>query len=152
MLTRHAIAISMLLGAGTLGGCASGPSDSMQSYPVSTISNSYGVIDSIQIVQVRTDNPSSGAGALVGGLVGGILGHQVGHGTGNSAATVAGAVGGAVVGNNMEQNNKVPQVREMYQITVHMDNGAYQTVTQDAIADMRVGSRVHIENNRVYRS
>ncbi len=117
----------------------------------SQVSNNYGVVDSIQIVQVQTERKGPGAGAVVGGIVGGILGHQVGSGTGNTAATVAGAVGGAVVGNRVEQNNNPPQAREMYQITVRMDNGSYQTITQDTIADLRIGSRVYVENNRVSR-
>lgn len=131
---------------------ACGTTTTTTSVPASPqVYNSYGVVDSIQIVQVQTERRGPGAGALVGGLVGGILGNQVGGGAGNTAATVAGAVGGAVVGNKIEQNNNVPQAREMYQITVRMDNGGYQTITQDTIADVRVGTRVFIENNRVYR-
>lgn len=148
MRTRHKIAVAawLAVSGALLQGCGSPP----PSYPVSNISSTYGVIDSIQIVQVGNGSTATGAGAVVGGILGGVLGHQIGHGTGNAAATVAGAVGGAMVGNNVEQNSAGTRVRETYQITVRMDNGSYQTVMQDAIADLRVGDRVHIENNRVF--
>jgi len=152
MNTHQKFAVATIIAAASLlSACGSTNAPSAAAPAPYQISNTYGVVDSIQIVQVQADRRGPGAGAVVGGIVGGILGHQVGHGSGNTAATVAGAVGGAVVGNQVEQNNSQPQMREMYQITVRMDNGSYQTVTQDTIADLQVGSRVHIENNRVYR-
>ena len=97
-----------------------------------------------------SNSGSSGAGAVIGGVVGGLLGNQVGGGNGKTAATVAGVVGGAVVGNQIEKTNKT-QARDMYQISVRLDNGAYQTVVQDSASDLRVGNRARIENGRVYR-
>jgi outer membrane lipoprotein SlyB len=121
------------------------------SAPISTpVSSTYGVIDSIQLVQVETEKKNSGVGAVAGGVIGGALGNTVGGGAGKALATVAGVVGGAVVGNKIEENGDAPQVHQSYQIVVRMDTGGYQTVTQDAITDMQVGSRVHVENNRVY--
>ncbi|MFZ6768332.1 glycine zipper 2TM domain-containing protein [Undibacterium sp. Di26W] len=141
------IAASALLCA-----CSSSPTTA-SAYPVSeTAYSSYGVIESIQTVQVSNESKGPGAGAIVGGIVGGILGNQVGGGTGNTLATAAGVVGGAVVGNNIEKNNRNQQVREAYQISVRLDNGVYQTVLQDNIADLRVGNRVYVKNNYVYRS
>jgi hypothetical protein len=89
-------------------------------------------------------------GAVVGGVVGGLLGNQVGGGTGKAVATVAGVVGGALAGNQIEQNNRA-QTRDMYQIRVRLENGGYQTIVQDSIADLRIGNRVRIEGDRVYR-
>ncbi|MFZ6722172.1 glycine zipper 2TM domain-containing protein [Undibacterium sp. Ji49W] len=141
------IAASVMLGA-----CSSSPSTAT-AYPASQGSYSnYGVIESIQVVQVSDENKGPGAGAIVGGIVGGILGNQVGGGTGNTLATAAGVVGGAVVGNNIEKNNRNQQVREAYQISVRLDNGVYQTVVQDNIVDLRVGNRVYVKNNYVYRN
>ncbi|MFZ6647378.1 glycine zipper 2TM domain-containing protein [Undibacterium sp. TJN25] len=151
MIIHQKFAIAAVVAATSLLS-ACGSTTTTTSVPVSSqISNSYGVVDSIQIVQVTTEKKGPGAGAIVGGIVGGILGNQVGGGAGNTVATVAGAVGGAVVGNKVEQNNSAPQSREMYQITVRMDNGSYQTLTQENIADVRVGTRVHVENNQAYR-
>lgn len=120
------------------------PASSQQSY------SGYGVVESVQLVQ-GTDYNGPGAGAVVGGVVGGLLGNQVGGGSGRTVATVAGALGGAIVGNQVEQNNNRGQQRSQYQIRVRLDNGSYQVITQQATADMVVGSRVRIENNHVYR-
>ena len=117
--------------------------------PSPSYSSSYGVIDSIQAVQANANN-GMGAGAVVGGVVGGLLGNQVGGGSGRTVATVAGAIGGAMVGDQVERNNNAPH-RNAYQINVRLDNGSYRTIMQDNVADLRVGSRVRIENERVYR-
>lgn len=108
----------------------------------------YGVVDSIQVVNTGGQG-GLGAGALIGGVVGGILGNQVGSGTGRGVATAAGVVGGAVAGNQLEQRSKTAGTA--YQIGVRMDNGAYQTFTQESIGDLNIGNRVRIENGRVYR-
>lgn len=121
----------------------------VQTYPAASPSYAYstGTIDSIQMRQ-GGDN-GIGVGAVVGGVVGGLLGNQVGGGSGKKAATVAGVVGGAMVGHQMERN---AQARDAYEIRVRMDNGSYQTITQDSIADLQVGSRVRVENQRIYRT
>lgn len=123
-------------------------------YPASSPSYaySYGTVDSIQVVQGQgapVANNGIGLGTVVGGVVGGLLGNQVGSGSGRKAATVAGVVGGAVVGNQMEQRNG--HARDAYQVGVRMDNGSYRTVVQDNVADLYVGGRVRIENDRAYR-
>ncbi|MFJ7566844.1 glycine zipper 2TM domain-containing protein [Herminiimonas sp. NPDC097707] len=111
--------------------------------------SAYGVVDSIQIVQQSTGNNGIGAGAVVGGVVGGVLGNQIGNGSGRTAATAVGVVGGALVGNQIQRNNQ--QVRDAYQVGIRLDNGAYQTMLLDSVGDLRVGNRVRIENNRLFR-
>lgn len=106
----------------------------------------YGVVDSIEAA--RGGGDGIGAGAVIGGVVGGVLGHQVGGGSGKDVATVAGVVGGAVVGHQIEKSNKQ---QDAYRIQVRLDRGGYQAVTQQSIADLRVGDRVRIENNQVSR-
>jgi len=108
----------------------------------------FGTIDSIQAVQGAAQNSGIGVGTVVGGVVGGLLGNQVGGGSGRKAATVAGVIGGAMVGNQMERNT---QAQNAYQVGVRLDNGSYRTVLQDSVGDLYVGSRVRIENDRVYR-
>lgn len=124
---------------------------SSQNYPASSQSYStmYGVVDSIQVVQGNT-NTSPGLGTVAGVVVGGLLGNQVGGGGGRAAATVAGAVGGGLVGNNLEKANR-GQGPNLYQIGVRLDNGSFQTVTQDSAADLGIGNRVRIDGGRVYR-
>jgi outer membrane lipoprotein SlyB len=82
-------------------------------------------------------------------VVGGLLGNQVGGGTGRGLATAAGVVGGAVVGTQVEQRNR--QGGTAYQIGVRLDNGGYQTYTQDSVGDLNIGNRVRVDNGRVYR-
>jgi len=106
-----------------------------------------GVVQSIELVrQTNTGIGGSGvgAGAIVGAVVGGLLGNQVGGGTGKTAATVVGVAGGAYAGHELEKRNQ-PQA-DTYKLSIRMNNGTYQSITQAAIADIRVGDRVRIEN------
>ena len=106
-----------------------------------------GVVQSIELVrQANTGIGGSGvsAGAIVGAVVGGLVGNQVGGGTGKTAATVVGAAGGAYAGHELEKRNQ-PQA-DAYKLSIRMNDGAYQSVTQTAIANIRVGDRVRIEN------
>jgi outer membrane lipoprotein SlyB len=80
---------------------------------------------------------------VVGGVIGGLLGNQVGGGNGQTVATVAGAVGGAVVGNQIEQRNQAP-AHDSYQIGVRLDNGSYQSIAQESLNDLQIGSRARI--------
>jgi outer membrane lipoprotein SlyB len=56
-----------------------------------------------------------------------------------------------MVGHEIEQRNAQAQTRDVYQIGVRMNNGTYQTITQESVGDLHVGARVRIENNRAYR-
>ncbi|HYC42887.1 MAG TPA: glycine zipper 2TM domain-containing protein [Noviherbaspirillum sp.] len=148
-----------VLAAVLTAGCASpgqhypvvGPSypAPVQTYPAtsSAYGASYGTVESIQLVQSGA-NEGIGTGAVVGGVVGGLLGNQVGGGRGKKAATVAGVIGGAMVGHQIERN---AQPRNGYQLGIRMDNGAYRTVMQENVADLHVGVRVRVENDRAYR-
>ncbi len=106
-----------------------------------------GTVERIEIVNREASNNI--AGTVIGGIVGGIIGHQVGRGTGRSVATIAGAAGGAYAGNQIEQRRRAPH--ESFRITVRMDNGTYQTVTQDNVIDLQTGDRVRVEGNNVLR-
>jgi outer membrane lipoprotein SlyB len=176
MKKQFVIVASIVVAAAAISGCASpnyyAPAAS-QLYPAPSQSYSqpypepysqpsaasprtysrYGVVNSIQALQTNDRNSNGtgiGAGAVLGGVVGGLIGNQVGGGRGRTAATVAGAIGGVMVGNQIEQSNNV-QARNMYQIGILLDDGTYQNITQDNISDLRVGNRVRIEDERVYR-
>ena len=149
MKTPQIVIATFLAVAALTGGCANTNTDSR---PVSSSSNyysvSYGVIEAIELTTASNSGSGIGAGAVIGGVVGGVLGHQVGSGTGKDVATVAGVVGGAMVGHQIEKSNKQ---QNAYLIRVRLDNGGYQTVTQQNTSDLRVGDRVRIENNNVTR-
>ena len=150
MKTPQIVIATFLAVAALMSGCASTdtrPVSSSSTYSGTT----YGVVDAIEITSGSGDGIGGsgiGAGAVIGGVVGGVLGHQVGEGTGKDVATVAGVVGGAMAGHQVEKSTKQ---QEAYRIRVRLDNGGYQTVTQPSIADLRVGDRVRIENDRVSR-
>lgn len=150
MKTSPIVIATFLTVAALLAGCANTdtrPMSSSSSYSGAA----YGVIDAIELTRGSGDGTGDsgiGAGTVIGGVVGGILGHQVGGGTGKNVATVAGAVGGAVVGHQIEKSNKQ---QDAYRIRVRLDNGGYQTVTQQSVNDLRVGDRVRIEGDRMSR-
>jgi len=153
MKSSRTIAAIALSATALLTGCASTSSDpyargthSDGTYD-STASMGYGTIDNIQVV--RASAGTSGTGAVVGGIVGALVGNQVGSGSGRTAATVAGAVGGAAIGNSVEKNRTGD--RDMYQISIRLDNGDYRTVVQDSVYDLRVGNRVRVVDGRAYR-
>jgi outer membrane lipoprotein SlyB len=100
-----------------------------------------GTIQSIRYVEQK--GQGSGAGAVVGGVLGGVLGHQFGSGRGNTVATVAGVGVGAVAGNEVEKNVKKTSY---YVVTVRLDNGGTQSVSQGSKPGLREGDRVRIEN------
>jgi len=156
MKATRTLAAVLVAGTAVLTGCSS-PSSSYpssttySSYDSSAASSMYGTIESISVTRQAAASGTSGAGAVVGGVVGGLVGNQVGSGSGRTAATAAGALAGAVVGNQMEANRGTTYDRDMYQISVRLDNGDYRTIVQDTAYDLRVGNRVRIVDNRVYR-
>jgi len=107
----------------------------------------HGRVVAIDVVRGPAER-TSGGGAVAGAIIGGVLGHQVGSGRGNDAATVAGAIGGAVVGNEVEKRR---QGDEYYRVVVQLRDGREVAFTQDSLNGIRVGDRVRIAENRLYR-
>lgn len=159
--TAAALGMGVLLalsGCGTMGdsssasntGTAPGSGNTGSAY------SGYGVVQAIELVQQGNTASSGiggsgiGIGAIAGAVVGGVLGNQVGSGTGQTVATVAGAAGGAYVGNEIEKRQQ-QKTADAYKVTVRMDSGSYQTVTQAGNAGLRVGDRVRIDNGTVQR-
>ena len=128
-----------------LSGCADYGSPSYQSQ--SSASSGTGVVDRIEVV--RKGDSSNVAGTVIGGIVGGLLGHQVGSGSGQTAATIVGAAGGAVAGQEVQRRTR--GANETFRISVRMDNGVHQTITQDDITDLRSGDKVRVQGGRIYR-
>jgi outer membrane lipoprotein SlyB len=142
-------ALVLLAGAAVLGGCAY-----PEPYPVYTTApapvvaqrTEYGVVESIELYRGGNSSPVN-LGTILGGIAGGVIGHQIGSGRGNTAATIAGAVGGAVVGNQVEKAND----RDRYRAIVRLDSGATIALNEFGEGELRVGDRVRVVNNRVYR-
>ena len=150
--------IAGLAAAVALAGCADQPMYQSQSdqryqqspsqgYQSQSQSAYVGTVDRIEVISRK--DPNNIAGTVIGGIVGGLIGHQIGAGSGNTVATIAGAAGGAYAGNQIEQRKRLDH--ESFRVTVRMDNGSYQTVTQDNITDLRTGDRVRVDGNNISR-
>jgi outer membrane lipoprotein SlyB len=107
----------------------------------------YGVVQSID--SVRAQSQTSGAGAIVGGAIGGLVGHQVDHGAKKDLATGVGIVAGALIGNEVEKNNR--GYHDVYRVTVRLESGAQRSFDYASLSDLRIGDRVRIDNNQLYR-
>ncbi|WP_342245686.1 glycine zipper 2TM domain-containing protein [Pseudomonas sp. OTU5201] len=111
----------------------------------------YGVVQSINPVGQDYQGVAGtgyGLGTIMGALVGGVAGNQVGSGTGKTVATVAGTAGGAYIGHQIETRN---QKTTGYAISVRMENGSNQTLTQSTNGGLSVGDRVRIDNGNIRR-
>lgn len=144
-------AVLALVGCGTM----NDPSTDPGSVHSSGAYSGYGVVQSIELVRGTTASTGIGGtgigiGAIAGAVVGGVLGNQVGDGSGQTAATVVGAAGGAYVGDRIEKSQK-QKTADAYKITVRMDSGSYQTLTQNTNTGLRVGDRVRIDNGVAQR-
>jgi len=159
MKKMSSLRIALVAGTVGLASCADQPSYQSQNQSPQYSNQAYpgqgyrsenvyvGTVDKIELIN-RSD-PNNLVGTVIGGVVGGLIGHQIGHGTGRTVATVAGAAGGAYVGNRIEQRQRAPN--ESYRVTVRMDNGSYQTVTDNNITDLRTGDRVRVDGNNISR-
>lgn len=125
-----------------------GPVYQQGSAPVSAVE--YGRVTNVEIVRSQEQGRTGPAGAIIGGLAGAVIGHQIGGGTGRDLATIAGGVGGAVAGNAIQKNAGTPG-RDVYRVSVQVDNGTYRAYDLGAAADFRTGDRVRIENGQLYR-
>jgi outer membrane lipoprotein SlyB len=107
----------------------------------------YGVVQGIDTV--RAESQTSGGGALLGGAIGALVGHNIEHGNKKAFATVAGTVAGAVIGNQIEKN----QPRRAGRVPRHRAGraGGVRTFDYASLDNLRVGDRVRIENNQLYR-
>jgi outer membrane lipoprotein SlyB len=111
----------------------------------------YGRVSNVETLRTQDPARTSGVGAILGGVAGAAVGSQIGGGSGRTAATVIGAVGGAVAGNAVERNRNTQPVNESYRVSVQLDNGGSRAYDVPSYGDLRVGDRVKIENNQLYR-
>ena len=112
----------------------------------------YGRVTNVEIIRSQEPARTNPAGAIIGGIAGAVIGHQIGGGTGKDLATIAGGVGGAVAGNAIQKNSSSnTQGREVYRISVQVDNGTYRAYDLGNAVDLRAGDRVRIENGQLYR-
>jgi outer membrane lipoprotein SlyB len=77
-------------------------------------------------------------------VVGGLIGNQMGDGSGRKAMTVIGAVGGGAAGHEIEKRARGTTV---YRVTVRMNDGSMQTITQNT--PPTVGQKVTVSGGQV---
>ena len=110
---------------------------------------SYGVVRSIEVVASAGDQPQGG-GAVLGGVLGAILGRQFADSSsGKNVGTVAGAVGGALIGNEVEKN--VRREQQGVRVNVQLDQGGARSFEFKSAGELRIGDRVRIEGDQLYR-
>ena len=114
--------------------------------PVAACAN-CGVIESVNVVEVKSDSPNV-LGTIAGGVLGGVVGSQVGGGSGKDLATVIGAVGGAYAGNRIENSQGKTKV---FRVTVRLEGGSTQNFDYASDPAVQVGSRVKVENGALIR-
>ena len=107
----------------------------------------YGTVTDLEIYRASNDQPIN-TGTVVGGIAGGVIGHQIGSGRGNTAATIIGTIGGAAIGNQIEKNSVQ---RPRYRITIKLDSGSSLIIEETRDMNLRVGDRVRLEDDRIYR-
>jgi len=138
------------------------PSGTVQSAPP-VAALEMGRVTDIQTVQMgatSSTNPSVGravVGGIIGAVVGSAIGKNVDNGHSRAGATVLGAAGGAAIGARTGQNNDANTAASgaggpAYRVTVQTDQGAWRTFEVGGLGDLRVGDRVRVENNVIYRA
>lgn len=103
-----------------------------------------GVIESVREIEKAGDG--TGLGAIGGAVAGGVLGNQVGGGRGKDVMTVVGAVAGGVVGNQIEK--KVRSTKS-YEITVRMDDGSTQVLSESVAPSWRQGDKIKLIGGKI---
>lgn len=108
----------------------------------------FGIVRSIE--GTGTAEQPRGGGAVIGGVIGAVVGRQFADSNrGKNVGTVAGAVGGALIGNEIEKNARGdPQA---VRVQVQLDRGDLRSFDFQGVGDLRVGDRVRIEGNQLYR-
>jgi outer membrane lipoprotein SlyB len=100
------------------------------------------VIASVEQRRVKGD--ASAVGTLGGAAAGGFAGNQFGHGSGKTLMTIAGVVAGGLAGREVEKQVKA---KEVYDVSVRMDDGSQRSLTVEALNGLAIGSRVRVNGN-----
>lgn len=130
------------------------------SYPVHNGGNVWGNqgyqvqqgrILNIETVRVQDPSGIGAGGAIAGGLLGGVVGNQVGKGSGRTLATIAGVVGGALAGNAVQNNMGGGSVRDIYRVTVQLQDGSVRAFDYQQPPQFTIGEYVRIDGDQLYR-
>jgi len=126
------------------------------SYPVGSQPSQYNYVQQGRVLNIETvrvqDGSGIGAGgAIAGGVIGGVLGNQVGKGNGRTLATIAGVVGGALAGNAVQNSVGGGSVRDIYRVTVQLQDGSVRSFDYQYAPQFNIGETVRVDGNQIYR-
>ena len=110
-----------------------------------------GRVMNIETVRVQDGSGVGAGGAIAGGVIGGVLGNHVGKGSGRTLATIAGVVGGALAGNAVQNGVGGGSVRDVYRVTVQLQDGSMRAVDYQYAPQLSVGDYVRVEGNQIFR-
>ncbi|MFN3732761.1 glycine zipper 2TM domain-containing protein [Comamonas testosteroni] len=110
-----------------------------------------GRVMNIETVRVQDGSGIGAGGAIAGGVIGGVLGNQVGKGSGRTLATIAGVVGGALAGNAVQNSVGGGSVRDIYRVTVQLQDGSVRALDYQQPPQLSIGEYVRVEGNQIFR-
>lgn len=153
-MLRLARLVPLLAAVSLLGACANRP-------PVVGSAPVYGVAGPnqganvqfgqvIRIEHVNSRNNTTGTGAIAGGVAGAVLGRQFGNSSGGRAqGTFIGAIAGALIGNEIEKDRAGHP--DVVRISVALDHGGARDFDYRDAGGLRVGDRVRVDGDRLFR-
>lgn len=107
----------------------------------------YGSVRSIEALDKDTPR---GTGAILGGIIGAVIGRQIGDTAAEkNVGAAVGAVGGAIIGHEIEKNARRDHVG--VRITVTLDDGSTRRFDFQESGGLRIGDRVRVEGNNLFR-
>ena len=108
----------------------------------------YGRVTRIETTSSREE--VSGAGAAAGGVAGAVIGRQIASDRdGKAMGTFIGAVVGAFIGHQIEKDRA--DTKDVLRVTVALDGGGSRSFDYRDAGGLRVGDRVRIEGDKVFR-
>jgi outer membrane lipoprotein SlyB len=108
-----------------------------------------GWVRSIEPIAAAQETPY-GAGAMVGGVIGAIVGRQMADSShGKNLGSAIGAAAGALIGHEIEKSAR--RDRAGVRITVTLDDGSVRRFDFKESGGLRVGDRVRVEGQQLYR-
>lgn len=110
-----------------------------------------GRVMNIETVRVQDGSGVGAGGAIAGGVIGGVLGNQVGKGSGRTLATIAGVAAGALAGNAVQNNMGGGSVRDIYRVTVQLQDGSMRALDYQQPPQLSIGEYVRVEGNQIFR-
>lgn len=150
--SRVALAGAVLCAAALTAGCVVAPPPqpvvAQVRQPVYPAYPQYGQV--VAIDKIRLGRSPTGAGAVIGGVAGAVVGNQFGRGGGRAGMTALGAIGGAMVGNQIEAQNSAYAGPDAYRISVRLNDGSVRAFDYEQLGEVRLGSRVRVEDNKIF--